>query len=178
MDFDRDKFKRFFHYIVWKASDPAKLGAVKLNKILWFSDAKAYVLHGRPITGEIYIRRQYGPMSQHYYEVREELQLEGSIRYWRAPLYSVTQDVFRADRAPDMSGFSAEEMLIIDYWIRHVTEQHTAKSIGDESHDYGWEIAKMGERLPYFAILAERGREPRGDELAWAQEVVCRRKLP
>lgn len=178
MAFDRDKFKRLFHYIVWKTDDPAKLGATKLNKILWFSDARAFVLHGKPITGETYIRREHGPMASHFGETCRELERAGAIEHWKAKLYSHHQDVFRAKRAPDMSGFAKEELLIIDYFRRYVTEEHTATSISEESHDYGWEIAKMGERLPYFAILASRGREPEGEELAWAQEVVKRRKLP
>jgi hypothetical protein len=61
--------------------------------------------------------------------------------------------------------FDHDEIQTINYWIRHIDEDHTATSISDQSHDYGWEIAAMYERLPYHAFLAERVRPPNDDEL-------------
>ena len=51
MAFDREKFKQLVHYVIWKAGKRDWFGATKLNKVLWFADARAYVLTGRPITG-------------------------------------------------------------------------------------------------------------------------------
>jgi len=62
-----------------------------------------------------------------------------------------------------------QQRQIVDHFIRYVTEEHTAASISEESHDYGWEIAKMGERLPYHAILAERVKPSTGNQLEWAR---------
>jgi hypothetical protein len=53
--------------------------------------------------------------------------------------------------------------------MRHIAEDHTAESISDESHDYAWEIAKMGEPLPYYSFLASRLRDPTEDELRKAR---------
>ena len=55
---------------------------------------------------------------------------------------------------------------------------HTAQSISDKTHDYGWEIARMGEEIPLYAVLAERVRHPRGDELEWARKEAERLGLP
>lgn len=66
---------------------------------------------------------------------------------------------------PDVSGFSTEEIRNVDYWIDHIDKDHTAQSISDESHDYAWEIAKMGEELPLHAVLASRIRDPNDQEL-------------
>jgi hypothetical protein len=60
MQFDHEKFKRLVHYIVWKAGNRQGFCATKLNKVLGFADARAYVLTGRPITGAIYIARALG----------------------------------------------------------------------------------------------------------------------
>jgi hypothetical protein len=64
-----------------------------------------------------------------------------------------------------VSMFSSGELEIVDYWINHIDKEHTAASISDRSHDYAWDIAKMGEELPLFAILANRIREPNEQEL-------------
>ena len=52
--FDREKFKRLVHYVIWCAGERYGFGAVELNKVLWFSDARAFMLLGKPITGASY----------------------------------------------------------------------------------------------------------------------------
>ena len=56
---------------------------------------------------------------------------------------------------PDVSMFSLDELKSVDYWINHIDKEHTAASISDHSHDYAWDIAKMGEESPLFAVLKE-----------------------
>ena len=75
-----------------------------------------------------------------------------------------------ADAKPDMSKFSRDELQIIDHWIEHIDKDHTAKSISDKSHDYGWDIAAQGEEIPLYAVLAERIREPSDQELERLKE--------
>ena len=60
---DRDKLKALTHYIIARCEDPRILGSIKLNKILWASDLWAYVHWGKPITGEHYIKQQFGPVA-------------------------------------------------------------------------------------------------------------------
>jgi len=59
MEFDREKFKTLV-YIAWKAGGRDWFGATKLNKVLWFAEARAFVLHGKPIVGATYIRQNMG----------------------------------------------------------------------------------------------------------------------
>ena len=80
MAFDRDKFKSLVHYVCWKAGDPSKLGAIKLNKILWLADFLAYYERDRAITDARYIRRQFGPVPSAIQPVIRELQEEGILR--------------------------------------------------------------------------------------------------
>lgn len=178
MALDRNKLKWLVHYVVANASDPAKLGSTKLHKILWFSDARAFVLHGQPITGETYVRQKHGPIAQHFLPTRDALMNEGAIRVIRQPVFNHDQDVYISLRAPDQSPLKRGEKQIVDYFLHYVVDEHTATSISEESHDYGWEIAKMGEALPYHAILASRARDPQGAELEWARNVARSRRLP
>ena len=69
------------------------------------------------------------------------------------------------------------ELRIIDQMISYVCEEHTAASISEETHDYVWEIAKMGEEIPYFAVFAGRTREPTEEELEWAKAEARRQGL-
>ena len=170
-EFDRERFKRLVHYVIWRAGDRDGFGAVKLNKVLWFSDARAYMLRGRPITGATYIREKWGPVPQAMMPVRDELVRDGAIRVWNDRMYDYPATRFHALRPPasPKAIFDAEELKTVEYWIETIDKEHTASSISDESHDYAWEIAEMGEELPYHAIFATRMRQPDDEELKWAQ---------
>jgi hypothetical protein len=162
MQFDRDKFKRLVLYIAWKAGRRDWFGATKLNKVLWFSEARFFVLHGTPIVGATYIREKHGPVPKQIMPIRDELERAGEIRVFKeGNLIRITTDT-----KPDLSPFTKEELQIVDYWIDHIDKDHTAGSISDESHDYAWDIAHMGEEIPLYAILASRIREPNDQELA------------
>ena len=56
-----EKYKHFVHHIIEESSNPDMLGAIRLNKALWFSDIVSYLDCGESITGEIYVKNHYGP---------------------------------------------------------------------------------------------------------------------
>jgi hypothetical protein len=170
MQFDHNKFKALLHYIVWQAGDKDGFGAVKLYKVLWFSDAREYQLRGNPITGEIYIREKHGPMPRHGLAVIEELKRDGMISVTEGEYYGKRIRHFHSRRVPDRLSLSDDQRKTVDYWIKHVADDHTAQSISERSHDYAWEIAKLGEEIPYHAIFAARMRDPEGEELKWAND--------
>jgi hypothetical protein len=70
-----------------------------------------------------------------------------------------------------MAGFSEDDLKLVDGLTKYVTEEHTAKSISDESHDHIWQAAEDGEEIPYHTIFAVPGQIT-DDERAWAQEVL------
>lgn len=162
--FDAGKFKALIHYIVWRCPDPAKLGSTKLNKILWFSDARADVLRGRSITGATYIREKWGPVPQQIMPVRDQMVRDGLIGISRQPLFDHDQDVFTTEARPDLDLFARDEMQIVDYWIDEVCEKHSAASVSKLSHDYTWEIARIGEVVPFHALRIDRVKRDLTDE--------------
>jgi hypothetical protein len=168
-EFDREKFKDAMHYVIASAGDHPGFGAIKLYKVLWFADAKNYLVKGEPITGEEYVRRQFGPVPKHALQTRTELENEGRIRVWEDRFFDRPVTRFKAKRPASTSRLAPDELTTLNYWIKHIDEDHTSTSIGDESHDYAWEIASMGETIPLFAFLASRLRDPTEDELAKAR---------
>jgi hypothetical protein len=166
MQFDHDKFKSLVHYVIWRAGERNGFGATKLYKVLWFAEARAFVLSRQPIAGETYIREEHGPVPRHAAEIVRELESEGAIRVWSD---QDSPQRFKALRNPDGSKLTDDHRKIIEYWIERVDAGDTAISTGEASQDIAWEIAKPGEEIPYFALLATRIREPRGTELEWAK---------
>jgi hypothetical protein len=177
--FNREKFKGLVHYVIWRAGDRDGFGAVKLNKVLWFSDARTFMLRGRPITGAAYIREKYGPVPRPLVPIKNELVKELAIRVWRDRHYDRPATRFHALRAPDHLGtFDAQELETVDWWIEHIDKDHEAGSTSDQSHDYAWEIARMGEELPYHAIFVTRMHVPDDAEMEWARRRSRELSLP
>jgi len=167
--FNKDKFKTLVLYVIWRTGELRDFGSTKLNKVLWFSDARAFEAFGKAVTGETYIREKFGPVPQHILPTLEELHSDGLIQAWREPFFDFEISRYRAHMPPDTSVFTADELGIIDWWIKHVAEEHTAASISEASHDYAWKIARLGEVLPYQAFLTRRIRQPSGKELDWVK---------
>lgn len=175
MNFDRDKFKALVLYILWRTSHIDGFGATKLNKALWFSEARSYEAYGQPISGERFVRDKYGPRSKHVREICSELEDAGLVEPFVEPVGHFDAIRYRALSPPDTSMFSPEQMALVDWWVANIAEKHSAKSISELSHDYGWEVAAMGEDLPLHAFLARRIREPKSDEeREWAEKEAVR----
>jgi Antitoxin SocA-like, Panacea domain len=166
MQFDKTKFKRLVHFIVWKAGKRDWFGATKLNKVLWFVDARAYTLTGKPITGETYTRGEFGPVPKHIMPVREELSKERTIKITKEG----KQTRLVALEPANPAWFSGEELRSINWWIEHIDKDHTAASISEETHDYAWKISKV-EELPLYAYRVARvPEEMSAEDLDWLKE--------
>jgi hypothetical protein len=177
MDFDREKFKALVLYVIWRTSHREGFGATKLNKTLWFAEARTFEAFGKPISAETFVRDKYGPRSMHLSAVCDELVRDGLVERFSEYFYDYEVTRYRAFQPPDTSPFGSEEIALVDWWIGFI-DKHTATSISKSSRDYGWEIARRGEELPFYAFLASKIREPRSDEeIEWAREEARRLAL-
>ncbi len=167
---DAKKLKALTHYVCWKCENPAVLGATKLNKALWVSDLWSYIRTGVPITGETYVKRQYGPVPRTILTIIGELESEGAIVTRDRQYDTYMKREFIALTEPELSIFSAQEISVIDKAIDFVCHQHTAREISDRTHDDIWEIAEIGEEIPYHAMLAVTLGEVTAEDVAWARE--------
>ena len=167
---NRDKLKALVHYIVAKCENPALLGSIKLNKVLWVSDLRAYVYRGKPITGERYMKQQFGPVSHSLVGILNELRLEDKIAISRKPR---KVDYFALTDPNNMSElFTADEISLVDEAIEFVCLEHTAMGISDKTHDVIWELAGIGEEIPYEAMLASRLDGVTKDDVKWARSAA------
>jgi hypothetical protein len=131
--------KRLIHYVVWKAGKKDWFGATKLYKVLWFADARQFVLTKIDYGRSLHPRKIWsGPQAwenrpRGIGKRRGDQDDEGRVH-----------DQNRGLRPPDISIFSHDELKTVDYWIEHIDRDHTAKSISDESHDYALEHCEIG----------------------------------
>lgn len=166
-----EKLKAVAHYVCHKASDPSVLGAIKLNKVLWYSDAISYLISGSSITGETYVKRQHGPVPCHVPRVIDSLIREGKIVRGKVDHFGFMKTEYIALKEPGMADFSGEEVAIIDAAFEHVCLDNTAKSISEQTHSVIWGLANMGEQIPYeAAVFASNVGEIDETDMNWAYE--------
>ena len=165
------KFVDLIHYVIWRANDPSRLGATKLNKVAWLVDSLTYLYEGQSLTGATYTKRQHGPVPKHILGAIERLVCEGRIAV--TELRGAFQPrEFAPLKTPDKSVFSERDTSLIDAVIDWVCDQHTATSISKYTHDAIWEAAEIGEEIPLYAILgASEGQVNEADQ-AWANGII------
>jgi len=171
---DRDKLRALVHYICDRVPNPKQWGATKLNKALFYSDMESFLSLGRPITGETYIKRQFGPVSEHLPSILEELERDRAIAISQAtgygPYSGAPRREFFSLRRPDISDFTPEEISIVDQTVDVICNEFTARGISEYSHDVVWEAAEIGEALPYFTAHARSLGEIDETDVAWARD--------
>jgi len=175
MHFRKRMFKSLIHYVCDRCSEePKKLGAVKINKVAWHSDMLSYVRRGDSITGETYIKRQFGPTAKHMLAIVRELETEGAIVVRGVEYYGYEKTEYISLKKADVSVFDSEQVDIINMMIRYVCDENTAASISAKTHDRVWELAEIGEQIPYYAVFAGRAEEITEDTLRWARAEAVR----
>lgn len=171
MTFDMKKFKTLVHYICWSC-DPERLGKTKLNKILLYADTTSFERTGKSLTGETYVKHQFGPVPRNIDMTLEQLRRDGHLAI-RAPEAQYEMTLFFASTRPALDQFTAEEISLVDHLMNDICNHHTASSISHKTHDAIYHLAEMGEEIPYCAFLAADLGEITDVDMQWAKEALA-----
>jgi hypothetical protein len=164
---DTNRLATLTHYVIWKCN-PADLGAVKLNKILWFADLEQYRRTGNTITGATaYTKLQFGPVPNGIARALENLEHEGKIARSKENYYGRPKNMFMAISRPDLQAFGADEIAIIDMVADVICKGHTAASISEATHDALWAETEIGAEMPIGPASVIEGEATQND-LDWA----------
>lgn len=151
--FNKNKFKTMLHYIIYKCNSKKNIGKVVLFKLMYFSDFNFYELYEKPITGEIYIRKDKGPYSTDFEDIKEELIYEKKIKETQKKVYDYPKYHYHSLKKPDTSIFNEKELNIINKTISELSHMNGTE-ISEYSHgDIPWKIAEYGEELEYESVF-------------------------
>ena len=170
---NKGKLKALVHYIIAN-SEPSRLGAIRLNKILFFVDSLAYRSDGQTVTGETYIKRQHGPVPQHILSILGELEEEKAIVIRNRDRFGNTIREFMPIADASTEALSDREVSFVESVRSHICEEHTANSISQITHDQVWAAANIGEEIPMAATLTAWPGEITDEVMKWAESVVNR----
>ncbi len=171
MPFDREKLKAAILHIC-AGCDPANLGAVKLHKVLYFSDMLHYAQTGKPITGAVYRKRPFGPTCDPLLSTLSGLEREGSLEIESVDYFGYQKKNYRAKVKPETNRLSADELNLLDEVIDFVCNSNSAKTISEFSHNRAWDIVEFGEVMPYHSIFSIFPTQVSKEATDWAESEV------
>ena len=146
------------------------LGAIRLNKTLWFSGLISYQVSGQTITGETYVKRESGPGPQTILKIISELQDEGKIEVIQ-PEYKCEPTMYLSKCPPQWEWTKKEDEHVIEFVLDSLLGK-TANEISEETHEETWRSARLGEKIPMFATLATGKGEITEAVKEWAVQAV------
>lgn len=170
---NRRKHQSLVHYICHKAPQHA-LGSVKLHKVLFYSDMTAYLKLGVSITGETYVKQQFGPVSPHLSDAVDSLVNDGNLELGVGSHYDYIKAEYASMKKPSMKNFTEQEIAIVDEMIERICLGHTARSISDHTHNDVWMLAEIGEEIPYFTVFVAAPGKITPEDIEWAMRELKR----
>ncbi len=150
-EFNSVKFRELALFIADKSRNDDWFGAVKLNKILYYCDFKAFAWLEKPITDATYIRLREGPAprellpERHVWEDGGYATIESRriFTFFQQRLVPTSSDIGLG------KSFNNEERRLVDY-VLNWTRDMTGKEITELSHgEVGWAMADDKEVIPY-----------------------------
>jgi hypothetical protein len=135
--FSEKKFKELILYIASQCEKDRYWGAIKLNKVLFYSDFLAYKLLGESITGADYQALERGPAPRQLCPIRDEMIRTGDLAIDKRSL----QHRPIALREPDLRDFDAREIAIVNKVMTSLRHANADRA-SEMSHAFlGWKAA-------------------------------------
>lgn len=170
-EFDAKKFNELIVYVAKRLGPEAALGRVKLAKLLMWSDFGAFARLGRSITGATYEKWEHGHLPREMLLAQRDLETSRRIATEQIDYYGKKLSHITAISDPDMSGFSEDELAVIEGAIRRYGHESASHLSDISHHEIGWRLADMHEPIPYATVFLGAGGVSdatirRGEELA------------
>ena len=141
-------------FICQKSVDDEHFGAVKLNKILFYSDFFAYARWAETITGADYWHLDEGPAPRRLVQVRKKLIKSEALAIQQVdlPLGFVQHRPIHL-RRPNLSLFSYDQIALTEEVIAE-NRNLTATQIANKSHlEWGWRLTRDKEKIELNTIF-------------------------
>ncbi len=142
------------------ACPPQDLGAVKLNKVLFYLDMLSYAYDRKPVTGATYRKRPNGPTSDQLLFALRDMARAGDIEIKEVDFHGYIKKEYAPLVEEPKGVLNEEELSLLNDVIDFVCHQNTARSISEYSHSLPWEMAEMGGEIPYRSAMLLFPMEP------------------
>ena len=151
---NNEKFKQMYFYIINKAAKGSNnsLPKTKLAKLLYLADFSNFYDNLESMSGAQYIRREYGPVADIFFELTEDLFDKGKIdiRPYKDALMITSTS---SDNSTSL--LSNQEKAKIDQICALWKDKRTKEIVNFTHEQKPWRLCRDGEYIPYSLIIQE-----------------------
>jgi hypothetical protein len=100
-----------------------------------------------------YRKLPFGPTCDQLTSTLVELAREGALDIRESDYFGYRKKEFIARREPETERLGNDELKLLDEVIDFVCVNNTAKTISEYSHNRAWELAELGQVIPYSSAI-------------------------
>ena len=164
-----DKYINAVHFIIDKCKDPYKLGSIKLNKILLFTDGILLMKTNKTLTGDTYIKKQRGPVPKNITAVLSKLESENLISIRKG---DDNTRLFFSLKEPDISNLTSVEIDALLTITMGIYNNFKAKEISYITHKNKlWELLDLDEEIDLYSYFIAKPSEITKEDVDWALNI-------
>ena len=144
------KFRQMYFYILRFFKDG--IPKIKLAKMLYLADFSCFYDYLAPMSGVRYVRREYGPVADIFFEMTDDLYDRGKINIipldYALMIYSTT-----IEHDDDLLSDGEKDLLhkICVFW----KDKRTSEIVNFTHEQKPWKMCRDGEYIPYSLIIQE-----------------------
>lgn len=147
---DDQKFRQMFFYFLRKYPDG--IPKTKLAKLLYLADFSKFYFDMEPMSGVQYIRRDYGPVADVFFDTIDDLYDHGEIDIETTDQAFIVRNISMKSNDDLLETADKKWMDKIDeYWHG----KKTAEIVEFTHSQKPWGTAFNNEKIPYFTIIQE-----------------------
>ena len=147
---NNEKFRQMYFYILRHFQEGVT--KTKLAKLLYLADFGHFYDNLSPMSGVRYVRREYGPVADIFFELTEDLYDKGKIDI--EPLdYALMIRLTSKDQEDDL--LSDDEKRLIDMVCGYWKDKRTSEIVNFTHEQKPWKMCRDGEYIPYSLIIQE-----------------------
>lgn len=145
-----EKFKQMYFYIL--RYFPKGIPKTKLAKLLYLADFSCFYEKLIPMSGVRYVRRDYGPVADIFFELTDDLYEKGKINI--EPLdYALMIKSTTIEN--EYNSLSEEDKSMLDKICTFWHDKRTSEIVNFTHEQKPWKMCRDGEYIPYSLIVQE-----------------------
>ena len=133
----------------------------KCHKILYFADNEHLSKYGRSITGDAYVRIDFGPVPTCIYDLFEAVRVDS---FFAKQVDDIRKNCFHfvnnkdiaSTAEPQMDYLSKSDVEVLDKYIEQLRDKDFLE-VTDASHGYAWSNTKQNGEISVRDRLTEMG---------------------
>jgi transcriptional regulator with XRE-family HTH domain len=151
---NNEKFKQMYFFILECMGRAEGVAKTKLAKLLYLADFRNFYEELEPMSGVQYVRREYGPVADLFFELTDDMFEKGEIGI--DILSGGANMIIKSKKyKPDSNLLSEEEKNRIKDICRLWKDKSTKEIVNFTHEQKPWKACLDGEYIPYSLIIQE-----------------------